>query len=108
MSYTAFEIVRECGHNHRTLDGAIRCKNSFGDSELGYFGRVEMNGKEVESGPELWAAEQRIQESRRYKLRRVLLGVEVSIQFPFFNDGYGHRSRSRICWTRRCAPSRSM
>ncbi|CAM6053503.1 unnamed protein product [Sphagnum tenellum] len=46
-----YEIVRDCGHKHKSLDAAIKCKASYGNSELGYFGKIE-NQDGVSAGEE--------------------------------------------------------
>jgi hypothetical protein len=50
------EVVNSCGHSHRTLKAAVRCRRRIADnSELGTLGQFECVGRAVDLEELYWA-----------------------------------------------------
>jgi hypothetical protein len=60
-----YQIENTCGHNHRTLEGAIRCRRAHAGTTLGVLGEVEdSSGRTMRQDAELYhRAEQAVHES---------------------------------------------
>ena len=65
------EITYDCGHHHRTLEGAIRCLRTLDGTTASIHARVETaaknqkyDGERVEHDNAYYAAEQAVRERR--------------------------------------------